>query len=45
LSLNDLPEVRTIFCKFHVKHVETAYTAQKKAGRRFGEVFITNFAP
>lgn len=43
LSLNDLPEVRTIFRKFRIKHVETSYTSQKKSGRRYGEVFITNF--
>jgi len=43
LSLNDVPEVRTIFRKFHIKGVETAYTAQKVAGRRFREVLITNF--
>ncbi len=45
LSLNDVPEVRTIFREFHIKHIETPYTAQKKSGRRYGEVFITNFAP
>ncbi len=45
LSLNDVPEVRAIFRKFHVKHVEIPYTAQKKSGRRYGEVLITNFSP
>jgi DNA adenine methylase len=45
VSLNDVPEVRTIFRDFHIKHVETPYTAQKKSGRRYGEVFITNFTP
>jgi DNA adenine methylase len=43
LSLNDVPEVRSIFRPFRIKHVETPYTAQKKSGRRYGEVFITNF--
>jgi DNA adenine methylase len=43
LSLNDVPEVRTIFKRFHVKGIETAYTAQKTAGRRYREVLITNF--
>lgn len=43
LSLNDVPEVRAIFKKFHIKGIETAYTAQKIAGRRFREVLITNF--
>jgi DNA adenine methylase len=45
LSLNDVPEVRKIFREFHIKHVETPYTAQKKSGRRYSEVFITNFTP
>lgn len=43
LSLNDLPEVRTIFAKFHIRGIELAYTAQKTPGRRFREVLITNF--
>lgn len=43
LSLNDVPEVRTIFKKFQMKGIETAYTAQKIAGRRYREVLITNF--
>ena len=45
LSLNDVPEVRNIFREFHIKRVKTPYTAQKKSGRRYGEVFITNFKP
>jgi DNA adenine methylase len=43
LSLNDVPEVRAIFKKFHIKGVDLAYTAQKIAGRRYKEVLITNF--
>ena len=43
LSLNDVPEVRTIFAKFRIRGIELAYTAQKTAGRRFKEVLITNF--
>lgn len=43
LSLNDLPEVRTIFETFRIRGIELAYTAQKTAGRRFKEVLITNF--
>jgi DNA adenine methylase len=43
LSLNDVPEVRALFKAFHIKGIETAYTAQKIAGRRFREVLITNF--
>jgi DNA adenine methylase len=43
LSLNDVPEVRTLFKDFTIKTVELAYTAQKIAGRRYHEVLITNF--
>jgi DNA adenine methylase len=43
LSLNDVPEVRALFQRFHVYGVELAYTAQKRAGRRYREVLITNF--
>ena len=43
LSLNDVPEVRTLFRRFHIHGVELPYTAQKRAGRRFREVLITNF--
>lgn len=43
LSLNDVPEVRRLFRRFHITGVELSYTAQKKAGRRFREVLITNF--
>lgn len=43
LSLNDVPEVRALFRRFHVRQVELPYTAQKSAGRRYREVLITNF--
>jgi len=43
LSLNDVPEVRRLFHGFHVKQIQLSYTAQKKAGRRYAEVLITNF--
>lgn len=43
LSLNDVPEVRAIFKKFHIKGIEAPYTAQRHAGRRYREVLITNF--
>lgn len=43
LSLNDVPEVRTIFKSFHIHGIEMPYTAQKVAGRRFRELLITNF--
>ncbi len=43
LSLNDVPEVRSLFKTFRIKGIETAYTAQKVAGRRYQELLITNF--
>jgi len=43
LSLNDVPEVRKIFCDFTIKGIELFYTAQQQAGRRFKEVLIRNF--
>jgi DNA adenine methylase len=43
LSLNDTPEVRRIFKRFKFREIELFYTAQKKAGRRYKEVLITNF--
>jgi DNA adenine methylase len=43
LSLNDVPEVRALFRRFHIKQVELHYTSQKHAGRRYREVLITNF--
>ncbi len=45
LSLNDLPEVRTLFHHFEQKQIQLAYTAQKQAGRRYSELLITNFVP
>ena len=43
MSLNDTPEVRAIFDRFAIRNVRLAYSAQKHAGRTYGEVFITNF--
>lgn len=43
LSLNDVPEVRQLFRRFHLHKVQLHYTAQKRSGRRFREVLITNF--
>jgi DNA adenine methylase len=45
LSLNDLPEVRRIFGRFHIREIELAYTAQQTAGKRFRELLITNYKP
>lgn len=43
LSLNDVPEVRTLFQRFYIQGVNLHYTAQKHAERRYREVLITNF--
>lgn len=43
LSLNDTPEVRALFHRFTIRDVELSYSAQKHAGRKYGELFITNF--
>lgn len=45
LSLDDHPEVRKLFYQWHIKRTEIAYTAQVKTGKRYGELFITNFEP
>ena len=44
LSLNDVPEVRTIFSRFKIKRVELAYSTAKGSSRRYGEVIISNFS-
>jgi DNA adenine methylase len=43
LSLNDVPEVRRIFHRFHFREIELAYTAQQAAGKRYPELLITNY--
>lgn len=43
LSLNDVPEVRRIFRRFHFREIELAYTAQQSAGKRYRELLITNY--
>lgn len=43
LSLNDHPDVRKLFSKFHITVTNLAYTAQRHAGARYPELLITNF--
>lgn len=43
LSLNDVSEVRRLFSQFRIAEVDLHYTSQKKAGRRYQELLITNF--
>jgi DNA adenine methylase len=43
LSLNDCPKARATFGSFHMQAIELTYTAQRRAGRRYGELLISNF--
>jgi DNA adenine methylase len=43
LSLNDLPEVRSLFKRFKMHTVDLHYTAHQIAGRRHSELLIRNF--
>lgn len=43
LSLNDVPEVRKLFSKFRFQEIALHYTSQRKAGKRYPELLITNF--
>ncbi len=45
LSLNDVPEVRTIFEGFRFRGIELPYTVQGVPGKRYRELLITNFSP
>lgn len=43
LSVNDVPELRTLFKSYTIREIELPYTAQRTAGKRFRELLITNF--
>ncbi len=43
LSLNDTPEVRTIFSAFRISGITLAYSSQPQAGRKYKEVLISNY--
>ena len=43
LSINDAEEIRNIFGKFKSREITLHYTSQRKAGKRFTELLITNF--
>jgi DNA adenine methylase len=43
LSINDTPEIRSLFRDFKLREIELHYTAQRQAGKRFPELIITNF--
>jgi len=44
LSLNDTPEVREIFSSFRIEGLTLAYSSQAKAGKKYKEVLIANYA-
>ena len=45
LSLDDHPKVREMFGDFRIERTAIFYSAQPKAGARFGELLIMNFDP
>lgn len=44
LSLNDVPEVRKLFGRYHLQEIAFSYSSQRKAGQKYRELLITNFA-
>jgi DNA adenine methylase len=44
LSLNDRPEVRKIFADFEIQGLKFSYSSQRKAGKIYKEVLISNYA-
>jgi DNA adenine methylase len=44
LSLNDKPQVRTIFSEFKIQSLNFAYSSQRKAGKLYNEVLISNYS-
>ncbi len=44
LSLNDKPEVRRIFASFKIHSLNFSYSAQRKAGKTYREVLISNYS-
>src|SRR5262249_43981756 len=45
LSLDNHPEIRRIFREWRLLSIDVAYTAQRKVGKRYGELLIMNFSP
>jgi DNA adenine methylase len=44
LSLNDRPEVRKIFSDFEIQDLKFSYSSQRKAGKVYKEVLISNYS-
>lgn len=43
LSLNDEPEIRRIFGEFDIKTLAMTYSSQRKAGKQYQELLISNY--
>jgi DNA adenine methylase len=43
LSLNDVPEIRRIFAAFEIMPLQMTYSSQRKAGKRYQELLISNY--
>jgi len=43
LSLNDTPETNRIFKNFEIKRLRLTYSSQRKAGKRYQELLISNY--
>jgi len=44
LSLNDTPEIRRIFADFKIHGLTFSYSSQRKAGKVYNEVLISNYS-
>ena len=44
LSLNDAPEIRSIFADFKIHGLTFSYSSQRKAGKVYKEVLISNYS-
>jgi DNA adenine methylase len=44
LSLNDTTETRRIFRQFRIETLEMTYSSQRKAGKKYQELLITNYS-
>src|SRR5579864_3714942 len=44
LSLNDTPEIREIFADFKIHGLTFSYSSQRKAGKLYKEVLISNYS-
>lgn len=43
MTLDDRPEIRQIFSAFQFRAFQISYSSQRKSGRKFNEVLISNF--